>query len=113
MEVDETKVRVPLLFWIPILFCGALLFFADVFEHQFTIRFTKSLFRSASYEDHSLVGFTINTPGCKIPHMDPFDKHVTTFIENLSKPKCNNGKPPLFASNLTSVFFVNVFFGKL
>ncbi|CAH1109102.1 unnamed protein product [Psylliodes chrysocephalus] len=106
MEVDETKVRVPLLFWIPILFCGALLFFADVFEHQFTIRFTKSLFRSASYEDHSLVGFTINTPGCKIPHMDPFDKHVTTFIENLSKPKCNNGKPPLFASNLTSVFLL-------
>ncbi|CAG9853694.1 unnamed protein product [Phyllotreta striolata] len=107
MEVDETKVRVPLLFWIPILFCGVLLFFADVLEHQFTIRFTKSLFTtSGSFEDRSLAGFTISNPGCKIPYMDPFDENIAQFIKPPSKPMCNNGKPPLFASNLTSIFLL-------
>ncbi|CAH1390795.1 unnamed protein product [Nezara viridula] len=33
--------------------------------------------------------FLINTTGCKIPYMDPFDELIQKFITDIDPPKCN------------------------
>ncbi|KAG5881567.1 hypothetical protein JTB14_035011 [Gonioctena quinquepunctata] len=58
-------------------------------------------------ENKSLVGFVINTPGCRIPDLNPFDEGVKKYIEKPTAPKCNNGTPPLFESNTTSIYPLN------
>ncbi|KAJ8945450.1 hypothetical protein NQ314_009202 [Rhamnusium bicolor] len=100
MGLDEFKVRVPSLLWIPLLISGALLFFVDVFQLQYYSRVPVKEF---SLDQKYLTGFTINTPGCRIPYMDPFDEHIKKFIETPEVPKCNKGIPALFYSNLTSI----------
>ncbi|XP_028130058.1 uncharacterized protein LOC114326035 isoform X1 [Diabrotica virgifera virgifera] len=104
MEVDESKVRVPSIYWIPIVLCIAMLFIADVFQMQyFTLQFSKPIFSNVSFDDRA---FTIYTPGCKIPYMDPFDAHIKPFLETPKPAKCNKGKPALFTTNLTAVYLV-------
>ncbi|KAJ8983427.1 hypothetical protein NQ317_005892 [Molorchus minor] len=107
MEIDDTKIRVPPLLWIPLLVCGALLFFIDVFQiRNFSLVVTTTSVAKIS-EVESLTGYAINTPGCKIPDMDPFDQHIKMFIEKPTLPICNNGTPALFESNLTSIYLKN------
>lgn len=55
---------------------------------------------------NSLNGYLINTPGCRIPEMDPRDHTVITYIFKPDEINCK-GLPPLFNSNLTSLFIVN------
>lgn len=109
MEADETKIaRVPFMLWIPLLICGALLFFVDVFQVKYySLMPTKEPLKDSYPNQRSLAGFAINTPGCRIPFMDPFDEHIRKFIEKPDVPKCNKGIPALYQSNLTSIFLVN------
>ncbi|KAJ8921093.1 hypothetical protein NQ315_015891 [Exocentrus adspersus] len=108
MEADETKLKVPSVLWIPLLICGALLFFVDVFQIKYySLVPTKAPLKAAFSGRKSLAGFAINTPGCRIPYMDPFDEHIMKFIEAPDAPECNKGVPALYKSNLTSVYLVN------
>lgn len=109
MEADETKIiRVPFVLWIPLVVCGALLFFFDVFQVKYySLMPTKEPLKDSFPNQKSLAGFAINTPGCRIPSMDPFDEHIRKFIEEPKVPKCNKGIPALYQSNLTSIFLVN------
>ncbi|XP_018577786.1 uncharacterized protein LOC108916073 [Anoplophora glabripennis] len=108
MEADETKVRVPSVLWIPLLICGAFLFFVDVFQINYdSLVSTREPIRDLFPEKKFLAGFAINTPGCRIPYMDPFDEHIRKFIEEPKVPKCNKGIPALYQSNLTSIYLVN------
>ncbi|XP_057671812.1 uncharacterized protein LOC130903615 isoform X1 [Diorhabda carinulata] len=97
--------RVPSIYWILILLCIVMLFLADVFQMQYlTIQLTKPVINSVTFDDKS---YTIYTPGCKIPYMDPFDQSIREYITSMKLPKCNEGKPPLFESNLTSIYVLN------
>nr|CAD7570537.1 unnamed protein product [Timema californicum] len=52
-------------------------------------------------------GFLVNSRGCRIPAMDPFDRHVQRFIYREEPPNCANGRPPpLVGSNLTALFVI-------
>ncbi|XP_072394031.1 uncharacterized protein [Diabrotica undecimpunctata] len=47
--------------------------------------------------------FTINTPGCTIPYLHPYDKSILDYIEQPGKYVCNNGTPALFESDMESI----------
>uniref|UniRef100_A0A6P7G5B9 Uncharacterized protein LOC114337884 isoform X1 n=1 Tax=Diabrotica virgifera virgifera TaxID=50390 RepID=A0A6P7G5B9_DIAVI len=47
--------------------------------------------------------FTINTPGCTIPYLHPYDKSILDFIEQPATYVCNNGTPALFESDMKSI----------
>ncbi|XP_072394029.1 uncharacterized protein [Diabrotica undecimpunctata] len=47
--------------------------------------------------------FTINTPGCTIPYLHPYDKSILDYVEQPGKYVCNNGTPALFESNMESI----------
>ncbi|CAH1187353.1 unnamed protein product [Phyllotreta striolata] len=95
---------------------GMSLYFSDMFTFVVRVKEPKIVkeppkFRDASYTSHQLKSmlsdnFTISTPGCKIPLIKPFDRAIKEFINNESLPVCNNGIPPLFASNLTSIYLI-------
>ncbi|KAJ8960975.1 hypothetical protein NQ318_020279 [Aromia moschata] len=113
MDVDEHKIRVPSLFWIPLLACGVLLFFVDVFQVQYySLIATRPPVKDFSLEGRPLAGFSINTPGCRIPYMDPFDQHVKKFVEVPAERRCNKGLPALFEANLTSISLVESALGS-
>lgn len=105
-STDGMKVKgVPSIYWILILLCIVMLFLADVFQMQYlTIQFTKPIINSVTSDEKS---YTIYTPGCKIPYMDPFDQHIKEYITTMKMPNCNKGKPPLFESNLNSIYLLN------
>ncbi|CAH1954114.1 unnamed protein product [Acanthoscelides obtectus] len=105
MEVvdDSWRVRLPSLLWIPVFVFGALLYFVDIFEIEFlSLHPTIESIKDFTYDIHK--GFAINTPGCKIPEMDPFDPSVQKFIEPPTPVECNKGVPALFEANLTSIY---------
>lgn len=105
MELDETKIRVPSVLWIPLFTCAVLLYFIDVFQIQvYSLHPTLEQFVDIVSEESLLKGYAINTPGCKIPELDPFDKNIMRFIETPEIPKCNKGIPALFAANLTTIY---------
>ncbi|CAH1133732.1 unnamed protein product [Ceutorhynchus assimilis] len=54
----------------------------------------------------SLDGYVVNTPGCRIPDMNPFDITVKEFIETPSKFSCDKINAPLFDSNATSLYML-------
>nr|CAD7417003.1 unnamed protein product [Timema poppensis] len=52
-------------------------------------------------------GFLVNSRGCRIPAMDPFDRHVQRFIYREEPPNCAKERPPpLVGSNLTALFVI-------
>nr|XP_023021582.1 uncharacterized protein LOC111509955 isoform X1 [Leptinotarsa decemlineata] len=105
MEVNETKLKIPYAFWI-LLLCGAMLFYADVFQIQLYPP-NEILLRNNNSNKNYLAGFVINTPGCRIPDMNPFSDGVKKYIKEPTPSNCNNGIPPLFESNDTSLYLLN------
>ncbi|XP_050513171.1 uncharacterized protein LOC126888815 [Diabrotica virgifera virgifera] len=53
--------------------------------------------------------FTINTPGCKIPYFQPFDKNILDYLEQPGTHVCNNGTPALFESDRDSIKIIEDF----
>ncbi|CAG9825535.1 unnamed protein product [Phaedon cochleariae] len=106
MEADVKKVRLTYLLWIPILVCCAMLFYVDVFQVQYYNIIQSNQISDLNLDKKTLEGFLINTPGCRIPDMDPFDEHIKKYMEIPKVPLCNKGIPPLFASNLSSVYLL-------
>ncbi|KAJ4441721.1 hypothetical protein ANN_11579 [Periplaneta americana] len=51
-------------------------------------------------------GFVVDTVGCRIPDLDPFDPVVRQFIFKEKPLKCHEKQPLLVDSNLTSLFIV-------
>nr|XP_023013042.1 uncharacterized protein LOC111503061 [Leptinotarsa decemlineata] len=51
--------------------------------------------------------FLIETVGCRIPFMKPYDNSIKQFITAPKMPICNKGIPPLFQANLTTIFLDN------
>ncbi|KAL1490470.1 hypothetical protein ABEB36_013158 [Hypothenemus hampei] len=49
-------------------------------------------------------GYVINTPGCRIPDMDPFDSTVKEFIFAPPYVNCSNNTTPLFISDSKSIY---------
>ncbi|XP_050512125.1 uncharacterized protein LOC126888177 isoform X1 [Diabrotica virgifera virgifera] len=47
--------------------------------------------------------FTINTPGCTIPYLHPYDKSILDYVEQPGKYVCNNGTPALFETDMESI----------
>ncbi|KAJ3655276.1 hypothetical protein Zmor_014412 [Zophobas morio] len=107
MEIKERRWKVPSLFWLPLFAFGALLFIVDVFQTQYNINPVRLQGEEVVFDQDSLKGFLIKTPGCRIPYMDPFDHTVKEFIHKEKKPVCNGGIPALFDSNLTSIYLLN------
>ncbi|XP_050512127.1 uncharacterized protein LOC126888178 [Diabrotica virgifera virgifera] len=50
--------------------------------------------------------FTINTPGCKIPYFQPFDKNILDYLEQPGTHVCNDGIPALFESDRDSITII-------
>ncbi|VEN58507.1 unnamed protein product [Callosobruchus maculatus] len=102
---DSWRVRLPSLLWIPVFIFGALLYFVDIFEIEFlSLQPTIESIKDFTYDSNK--GFAINTPGCRIPEMDPFDPAVQPFILPPTRVKCNKGVPALFEANLTSIYIL-------
>lgn len=119
MDVPYSRWKVPSLLLIPLILCFGILVFVDVFQLQYYSVPDKLHFLDTSkpimdsfldvdrlVDAKSLKGFAIKTSGCRIPYMNPFDKSVKSAISEPKVPKCNNGTPPLFSSNLTHLFVV-------
>lgn len=106
METKDRRWRIHPLFWIPVIICGSLLFVADVFQAQYS---TSEAAVNTIFEidSNSLKGFLIKTSGCRIPFMEPYDQSITAFIYKEKQPICNEGRPPLFDSNLTSIYLLH------
>ncbi|ENN76196.1 hypothetical protein YQE_07164, partial [Dendroctonus ponderosae] len=51
----------------------------------------------------SLHGYLVNTPGCRIPDMDPFDSAIREFIFSPPEQKCLKVPPALFYSTPTEL----------
>lgn len=99
MELRSGR-RALLIYWITIFLCGTIILYGNIFKMDYlTVRFNKPLLKQGSKENN----FTIDTPGCKIPYLDAFDKNIRKYTEKYSKPICDVSSP-LVASNLTSIF---------
>lgn len=107
MDVEETKLKLPSPIWIPLIICFVLLFFVDVFQISVFVHPSLRLINDVNFQSQSLAGFEIKTPGCKIPAMDPWDRNIKEFIYDQDPPKCNNGVPALFETNLTHIYYLN------
>jgi hypothetical protein len=47
----------------------------------------------------------VDTIGCRIPNLDPFDPEVQEFIKKEEPLNCHEKRPPLVDANLTAFFF--------
>jgi hypothetical protein len=52
-------------------------------------------------------GFLVDTVGCRIPDLDPFDPAVQEFIKKEEPLNCHEKRPLLVGANLTSLFILN------
>ncbi|XP_044756231.1 uncharacterized protein LOC123314893 [Coccinella septempunctata] len=58
-------------------------------------------------------GYLIKTKGCKIPELPITNKHLESYFEfKYEGAHCNKDRPPLVASNLTSLFVLKASFGS-
>ncbi|XP_030753812.1 uncharacterized protein LOC115880669 isoform X3 [Sitophilus oryzae] len=71
-----------------------------------SIRTADDMTLSKNLLNADVKGFLINTQGCKIPEMNPFDASVKAFVSKPDMMVCNKNIPPLFDSNLTSIYLV-------
>lgn len=76
------------------------------FEDAFRIRIIQ-VKRSQVGTDQSRLRYFINTLGCKIPNVDPYDDEMGDYIRESKKKICDRGKPALFESNITSLYIVS------
>ena len=58
-------------------------------------------------------GFLVDTPGCRIPDLDPFDPVVREFIKKEKELDCYKKHPVVVDYNLTSLFIVKSAFQEL
>ncbi|KAF7266291.1 hypothetical protein GWI33_020323 [Rhynchophorus ferrugineus] len=97
-----------LIFWVVGLFLATTIYLGDLLQLKWYLKFDLVKYNldstPATFVFDSLKGYLIKTPGCSIPNMDPFHSSVKDFILTPSKIICNDGLPPLFDSNLTSIF---------
>ncbi|KAF2881134.1 hypothetical protein ILUMI_25045 [Ignelater luminosus] len=111
MDGDETRWRPPSVLFVPLLLCGGLIFFVDVFQLQSfgiptaTISLPQPRFVGFP-ENYNLKGFLIKTEGCRIPDMEAFDASIKEYIYDEDHIACNNDTPPLVESNLTHLYLL-------
>uniref|UniRef100_A0A6P7GEL0 Uncharacterized protein LOC114341420 n=1 Tax=Diabrotica virgifera virgifera TaxID=50390 RepID=A0A6P7GEL0_DIAVI len=95
-------------YFIPVFICITIL----VCTYQQGIIFTRIAIHENLVEEVLVdktvdVGvFTINTPGCKIPYFQPFDKNILDYLEQPGTHVCNNGIPALFESDRDSITII-------
>lgn len=111
MDGDETRWRPPSVLFIPLLLCGGLIFFVDVFQLQsFEIPITTMSLPQPRFvgfpENYNLKGFLIKTEGCRIPDMEAFDASIKQYITDENQVVCNNATPPMIESNLTHLYLL-------
>jgi hypothetical protein len=51
-------------------------------------------------------GFVVDTTGCRIPNLDPFDPVIQEFIKKEKPLNCHETHPLLVNANLTSLFIM-------
>jgi hypothetical protein len=51
-------------------------------------------------------GFLVDTIGCRIPNLDPFDPVIQEFIKKEKPLNCHEKHPLLVDANLTSLFIL-------
>lgn len=107
MDVEDSKLRLPSILWIPLIICFVLVFFIDVFQISSFVPPSMTLLTEVYLQEQNLKGFEVKTSGCKIPAMDPWAKNIRKFIEIPKTPICNKGIPALFETNLTSIYYLN------
>ncbi|KAK9884737.1 hypothetical protein WA026_007582 [Henosepilachna vigintioctopunctata] len=62
---------------------------------------------------NNITHYFINTPGCKIPKWPIFSKGFEKYFQyEFTGPSCNNGRPPLVQSNITSLFLIEDHFAN-
>ncbi|XP_050306876.1 uncharacterized protein LOC126743706 isoform X2 [Anthonomus grandis grandis] len=94
-------------FWLIFFMLGGYLFYQDYFEiRALAMRHLVRLSEEPQLPDElsSLNGYLINTPGCRIPDMQPFDPSVKKYIYPPEEESCNEDVPPLFESNFSAVY---------
>ncbi|KAF5293097.1 hypothetical protein FQA39_LY13707 [Lamprigera yunnana] len=107
MDGDESRWRMPPLLVIPLLFCGGIIFYIDIFQNNLFEMSTVRIQHISTSNNAEFNGFLIKTEGCRIPYMDPFDRAVRKYIDKEKPVVCNKNKPPLMNSNLTSIYILN------
>ena len=48
----------------------------------------------------------MNTPGCHIPELDPWDPLILRYLSKPEKPICAKGKPTLIKTELNRLYIV-------
>ncbi|XP_069698069.1 uncharacterized protein [Periplaneta americana] len=96
------------LLWIPLVLFGTLLYILDFGgELRYHIPLPHTI---VSVSDKPLPnmksGFVVDTVGCRIPDLDPFDPIIREFIHKETPLKCHEKHPLLVDSNHTSLFIV-------
>ncbi|XP_069698059.1 uncharacterized protein [Periplaneta americana] len=96
------------LLWIPLVLLGTLLYILD-FDGEIYYHVTVP-HATVPVSDKPLPniksGFVVDTDGCRIPDLDPFDPVVREFIFKETPLKCHEKHPLLVDSNITSLFIV-------
>ncbi|XP_022914321.2 uncharacterized protein [Onthophagus taurus] len=107
MVAEELKLRSPLIIWITVCLT-ALLLFTDVFQSfKYNLQLLQPKFidnDENQMENKNTKQFLVTTEKCNIPEMDPYDISVRGFIFDEKPVRCDNGRPPLFESNRTSIY---------
>ncbi|XP_069698044.1 uncharacterized protein [Periplaneta americana] len=99
----KSKIRISTVGYIGLVLFGAILYIlnfgVDIRYHIYTLMSDKILPIMKS-------DFVVDTIGCRIPDLDPFDPIVQKFIHEEKPLKCHEKHQLLVDSNLTSLFIV-------
>ncbi|KAJ4441720.1 hypothetical protein ANN_11578, partial [Periplaneta americana] len=99
----KSKIRISTVGYIGLVLFGAILYIlnfgVDIRYHIYTLMSDKTLPIMKS-------DFVVDTIGCRIPDLDPFDPIVQKFINEEKPLKCHEKHQLLVDSNLTSLFIV-------
>ncbi|XP_068086105.1 uncharacterized protein [Anabrus simplex] len=55
---------------------------------------------------NATLGFLVDTRGCRIPALDPFDPAIRKYVEHPKPIRCQTRRRQLIASNLSSIYVV-------
>ncbi|KAK5646627.1 hypothetical protein RI129_005091 [Pyrocoelia pectoralis] len=97
----------PRTFIVILLTCVGLFFYINIYGIV-----TKSLKLpqpkvNENSKKNSINNVLIQTDGCRIAYMDPFDPSIRQYISEPEKIVCNNNTPPLMEANITYVYVLN------
>ncbi|KAJ9592750.1 hypothetical protein L9F63_015588 [Diploptera punctata] len=100
-------------FWVPLLICGSLLYILSIHgEVYYRIPVPHTMIPDIPLPERKS-GFLVDTPGCRIPDLDPFDPIVREFIKKEKQLNCNKNLPLVVNANLTSLFILKSSFDYL